>query len=423
MKANEIKVGAMTIGGFIILALIISFLGAFNLFEKGYNLTVAYPSVSGLKEGNQVRYAGVPVGTVKGMRVQPNKIDVQTKINEGIQIPQGSIFTVGSDGVLGDKFVDIQPAERVTGAYLQPDSSVTGVNSKGLDEFMSSSTKVLAKVEGIADALNNVFGDPEVQKSMRDGFVEARDISHNLNRFTNVMASLAEQNQGQVTDMIHQLNDMTLRMNNVAGHMESLVANADDNGRTGANLAVMMQNLADASARVEQVSAVLGDIATDPKTSEDIKATLHNARQASARANKMLGTLSNAKFRGDVLHSAGAGQWRSNFGVTLEPIDNTFVYLGAADFGNDTKLDLQAIRQIKNADVSLGAMQGEFGVGLGYNLNKKVRLYSQFYDFNDLKIRLGAEYKLNNNLSLIGEGLDVRNGSRNDVYLGMRAYF
>jgi phospholipid/cholesterol/gamma-HCH transport system substrate-binding protein len=423
MKANEVKVGAVTIGGFIILALIISFLGAFNLFEKGYNLTVAYPGVSGLKVGNQVRYAGVPVGTVKSMQVQPNKIDVLTKINEGVQIPQGSVFTVGSDGVLGDKFVDIQPPEKVTGSFLQPNSTITGTNSKGLDEFMASSTKVLAKVEGIADALNNVFGDPEVQKSMRDGFVEARDISHNLNRFTNVMATLAEQNQGQVTDMIHQLNDMTLRMNKVAGHMESLVANADDNGRTGQNLAVMMQNLADASARVEEVSAVLSNVATDPKTSEDIKATLHNARQASDRANKMLGTLSNAKFKGDVLHSAGAGKWRSNFGVTLEPVDNTSLYLGAANFGDDTKLDLQAIRKFKNADISLGAMQGDFGVGLGYDVSKKIHLYSQFYDFDDLKIRLGAEYKLNNNLSVIGESLDVRDGTRKDVYLGMRAYF
>ncbi|MBO5605939.1 MAG: MCE family protein, partial [Acidaminococcaceae bacterium] len=65
MKASEAKVGALTLGGAVILAGMISFLGAFKLFDGGYDLHVSYPSVNGLQVGSAVRYAGVPIGTVK----------------------------------------------------------------------------------------------------------------------------------------------------------------------------------------------------------------------------------------------------------------------------------------------------------------------------------------------------------------------
>jgi phospholipid/cholesterol/gamma-HCH transport system substrate-binding protein len=49
MNPSEVKVGAMTLGGALVLALIVSFLGAFSIFDRGYNLEISYPAVSGLK--------------------------------------------------------------------------------------------------------------------------------------------------------------------------------------------------------------------------------------------------------------------------------------------------------------------------------------------------------------------------------------
>jgi phospholipid/cholesterol/gamma-HCH transport system substrate-binding protein len=78
-------------------------------------------------------------------------------------------------------------------------------------------------MEGIADALNNVFGDPEVQKSMRDGFINAKAIGENLTRLTGSMADIAEANKGEINEMVSNMNAMTIRMNGVAAHLESIV--------------------------------------------------------------------------------------------------------------------------------------------------------------------------------------------------------
>src|SRR5574344_1763744 len=421
MNPSEVKVGAMTLGGAVVLALIVSFLGAFSIFDRGYNLEISYPAVSGLKVGNEVRYAGVPVGSVKDIKVLPNRIVVTASMNKGVEIPQGSVFSLGADGILGDKFVDIMAPEKVNGRFIPRNSSVTGTTAKGLDEFMASSSKVLAKMEGIADALNNVFGDPEVQKSMRDGFINAKAIGENLTRLTGSMADIADANKGEINQMVSNMSAMTIRMNGVAAHLESIVSTADANGATGANIAEMARNLADTSRKVQEVAGVLKNVATDPKTAKDIQSTLHNASEASARANRVLKVLNDPHVRIDELHSAKGGTWRTNIGVSLEPTKDTALYVGGASIGDENKLDLQLIKKRNAWDFSAGAMQGKLGIGLGYDFGKRFRLYTQLYDFNDAKVRLGGELRLNKNLSLIGESLDIGDSDSHNVYMGMRA--
>ena len=157
-------------------------------------------------------------------------------INKDIKIPKGAVFSLGSDGILGERFVDVLPPVKMTGQYIHPGDKLEGEQGTGLDEFMNASSKVLAKVEGIAEALNNVFGDPEVQRSMRDGFVNARDISNNMNTFTKVMADVAVANQQEINLMVQQMSEMAVRMNNAASQMENIMVETNKGG-AGQNMA------------------------------------------------------------------------------------------------------------------------------------------------------------------------------------------
>lgn len=422
MSSSEVKVGAITLGGAAILAAMITFLGTFSFGSDKYDILIDYPQVSGLMAGNMVRYAGVQVGTVKGLAVGNDGIEVTAEINDNVQIPAEATFTIGSDGIMGEKFVDIQPPVRSVSVFLEEGDRVKGTPGGGFDTFMSSSGDVLKKVENIADALENVFGDPEVQQSMREGFLNMKDISANMNTFTKVMADTAVDNQQQINLMAKQLSEVTVRLNATADSVANIIGEVDK-GHTGQNVALMVENLAKTSARIEEASKLLEKVASDPQTEEDLKATLHNARQASEKANRMLGVLETAEINADVTHSVNGGDWRSNLGVTFRPQDDTFFYLGGYDLGDSNKLDLQFGKQFDAADVSLGSMQGEFGVGLGYSIADRFRLYTQVYDFDDTKVKLGGELKLTDNLSILGEQTDLRHGSKNNTYVGVRTYF
>lgn len=422
MSSSEVKVGAFTLGGAVVLAGIITFMGAFSFGRSGYEVQIDYPQVSGLMPGHIVRYAGVQVGTVKKIDVAPDSVTVTAEIDENIKIPQGAVFSIGADGILGEKFVNVIPPVKPSSGYIAEGAQIKGVPGGGMEEFFASSGDLMTKVENIAEALNNVFGDKEVQQSMRDGFKNMRDISENMNVFTKVMADVAVANQQDINVMIKQMNEMSKRMNGVAMHMESIMDGVDNNGETGRNVARMAQHIADTSARVENIVQSLETVATDPVVQDSLKETVVNVKEASARANKILGTVSDARLQADVGSSMKGSDWRSSLGVTLSPDDDKYLYLGGYDIGDSNKFDLIAGKYFGNTGVSMGAMQGEFGIGLSYDFGDDFRLYSQYYDFDDGKVRLGGELRLNDSFSLYGESMDLT-GSKRDTYMGVRSYF
>ena len=96
--------------------------------------------------------------------------------------------------------------------------------------------------------------------------------------------------------------------------------------------------------------------------------------------------------------------------------------MGGYDIGEANKFDFVMGHKMGNTAVSMGAMQGELGVGLSYDLSRDFKLYSQLYDFDNAKVRVGGELRLTDNFSLYGETMDVR-GTKRDTYMGVRTYF
>ena len=414
---NEVKVGAVTLVGLTLFLLVISFLGVFNFAGRKYVLNVIYDQVNGLKIGNEVRFAGVPIGKVDEIVVEGTKIKTILKIDEKNKIPVSSKFSIGMDGVMGTKFVSIEPPSLSDGTNYKNNDVITGTEPQGIDQFMASSSKVLDKLEQIADAFNNVFGDKDVQESMRKGFVQTGEITKNLNIFTKVMADSATANQQEIATMISNMRSMS-------EHMNSLVTNADANGATGQNVAAMAANMANASERIENMARSMEGVVTDPKTKDDLQATIHNARETSDKANKIMNIVTEAKAQADVMYNSKNKKWRTDMGVRFPLQDESFAFIGASDIGSDNKLDFHYDRNVnKRLLVRAGIMQGEFGLGADYRFGNKFKLFTDVYDFNDTKLRLGGEWAFNKTFSLIAQSMNVRSDVSNTAYLGVRTYF
>ena len=59
---------------------------------------------------------------------------------------------------------------------------------------------------------------------------------------------------------------------------------------------------------------------------------------------------------------------------------------------------------------------------MSYDLGKRFTVYSQAYDFDDIKVKVGGELRVTDKVSLFGESMDVK-GTKRDTYMGMRARF
>lgn len=76
-----------------------------------YALTASFRSAEGISVGTDVRLAGVKVGTVTGMELNPQnyRADVQIAVQDGIELSEDTSILISSEGLLGGNFVELIP--------------------------------------------------------------------------------------------------------------------------------------------------------------------------------------------------------------------------------------------------------------------------------------------------------------------------
>lgn len=78
---------------------------------KGYRVDAAFYKIGGLKSGSDVRISGIKVGTVTSHRLDPETFDavVSMSIAPDIALPSDTIASIASEGMLGGKYVRLEP--------------------------------------------------------------------------------------------------------------------------------------------------------------------------------------------------------------------------------------------------------------------------------------------------------------------------
>ena len=107
-----------TIMGLVVLTIALLFLGfAYRVSDlqvvKGYTLTAEFMKVGGLSTGSDVRINGIKVGTVidQKLKNEDYTVDVVLSIASNIKLPKDSTVAIVSDGLMGNKFVKIEPGK------------------------------------------------------------------------------------------------------------------------------------------------------------------------------------------------------------------------------------------------------------------------------------------------------------------------
>lgn len=84
--------------------------------EAGYPVSANFLKVGGLTKGSDVRISGIKVGIVTAERLDPKTFEavIVMSIAEAIKLPADSVASIASDGVLGGKYVRIEPGIQKT---------------------------------------------------------------------------------------------------------------------------------------------------------------------------------------------------------------------------------------------------------------------------------------------------------------------
>ncbi len=79
--------------------------------EASYPLTASFRSVEGISVGSDVRLAGVKVGTITDLKLNPETFfaDAKIDVRNDVRLPTDSTILISSEGLLGGNFVELLP--------------------------------------------------------------------------------------------------------------------------------------------------------------------------------------------------------------------------------------------------------------------------------------------------------------------------
>ncbi|MEO8513625.1 MAG: MlaD family protein [Ignavibacteria bacterium] len=266
-NAKKIKVGLFILAGFILFVVAIFVLGGKeNLFTPTFKLKSEFESVSGLKTGGSVRLNGIVVGSVDGIDIETsNKVMVTMTLEESIRkfIKKDSKVTIGSDGLVGNKVIDITPGtpgapEIQSGEYLgsiKPVEVADIMNS--LKESSDNASDITKDLSEITSKVNNGQG---TLGQLVNNDTLYRNADHTLQSFST--------SSGQMNEIFAKIDKM---VNNVSGNVEI----------TSVQLSRISSDISEIVRKMNSSESVIGTLLTDTTFANNIKAIMENANHTT----------------------------------------------------------------------------------------------------------------------------------------------
>ena len=424
---TEVKVGAFTAAGLILLVALVIGLSGFSLRSgKGYMVYAGFHQVIGLEKQAQVCLSGVPIGEVKSITNDGGGVTVAMRVRPDARIPEGSHVTIGTPGVMGEKFVNIQPAED-RGHYIEDGAYLIGEDEAGMDSMLAGISQVVGQAQDLLTSMNDIVGNEGFRTSILQMMANLRDTTAHLSGLLAVLEQTAAENRGNIHQITGNLVTVTASMERTMGSVEHMMANLDafaGDPQTTENLRETLANIKSTSERVDKMAQNLEGVAADPETAESLKETIKNARSFSERAGKALDRVEDISVspRVDVLYSGKRHDWDTNMNLRLGD-GARFLDIGVDDIGDDSLFNAQVGRRRGSLGARAGVIAGQAGIGLDAYAGDKFTFSADAYDPDDVKLRLRAAYDLGGGTALLGQFDDVTDSRERAGYFGVRQAF
>jgi ABC-type transporter Mla subunit MlaD len=267
-KGLEFKVGAFVLVGLGVLAVLLVQFGRLGEgFQSYYQLLIKFPDASGLLKGSDVLLAGAKIGHVSGgprLATSGQGVEVPVRIFGFVKIPAGSRFTVGSSGLLGDRFVAVTAPQRITEDFVPKNSVIEGTRDTGIDDLTKEGGALVEDLRKAVQNANEAIEKLTNEALSQENLENIKSAVANLNTATTALAASTQKVDG-VLDKASET-------------MDSAKKAADD---LPAAIADARKTIQAATELIQKASTGKGALATvmsNPEVANDLKALISNLR-------------------------------------------------------------------------------------------------------------------------------------------------
>lgn len=253
-NSEKLKLGAFVTFGLLIFVVAVYFIGqSQNLFAKTFSISSNFTNVNGLIPGNNVRYSGINIGTVKRIQmINDTVINVEMSLEEKMMnhIKKDAIATIGSDGLVGNMIVNIIPGNQGNGRIEQGDV-IKSFTKIGTNEMLNTLNTTNENAALLTSKLLNITNEITDGKGTLGMLIKDTIMAKNLVETVNYLKLTSIEANTTIKELNHVIKSVDLE-NSVAGVMFNDTVSANQLKNT-------IQNLEQSS---KDMQLVLGNLNT-----------------------------------------------------------------------------------------------------------------------------------------------------------------
>ena len=276
------------------------------MFGKTSHISTVFNNVNGLQLGNNVRYSGINVGTVKDIEmINDTMIRVDMIINDKIlpHIKTDAVATISSDGLVGNMIINILPGKgnaptvkagdviksfsKVRTEDILKTLSVTNENAAILTADLIKITKEITDGKGtIGMLLNDTSMANDLKETLHYLKITSQGTTTSVAQLNQLIASLNRKD-----NVVGVINDSA-----VANKIKHIVTNLE---KSSIKIDSVVENLNATITNAKEGKGAINYLSNDPKLVQKIDSTMTNIKQSSIKLNQNMEALKhNFFFRG-----------------------------------------------------------------------------------------------------------------------------
>jgi phospholipid/cholesterol/gamma-HCH transport system substrate-binding protein len=322
---SQLKVGVLVIVALAALTALIFLMSGSTggIFAGKITLRSYFENAAGLKVGAPVNLEGVTIGTVKSIRISPERkltpVEVIMKVSNRYtsDVREDSRTNLDTIGVLGDTVVNID-SKHAIGPRVKDNDELSTTESPNLSDVIKSSqgtieqvNTILAKIDSLVDSLNTGKGsvgqfinDPALYSKAVQTVDQLQKMSADLNAGKGSIGKLLKDET-----LYNNLNDTTARLDHITTEIDNgqgTIGKLLKDKTLYNNLNETVTNANQLIAEINQGKGTLGMLAKDPKFEAKFRDTVDKLDGIVDKINSGQGTIGQMVVNPSLYNNANA---------------------------------------------------------------------------------------------------------------------
>ncbi len=285
----EIKVGLFVFVGLVVLAvLVVQFSKGTSVFKSTYILKLHAENVGGLKQNAGVLLAGVGVGSVQKIELEPSgtNVTITLQIYKSYPIYHDAQFVIEASGFLGDQYVSVVPTAN-TPPLLNNGDDVVCEAPFNLQDVARGAAGFVKRLDETAKKLDSSVTD------LRAQLLNAKTLANFGSSVTNLRV-FTEQAVGTISNINGLINTNSAQINAAVSNIYlfstelSGLGNSASNilATNGVNLTAATKGIQDLVNNVQAGQGLAGTLLANPQMSTNVQLLAENLAIASSNLNR-----------------------------------------------------------------------------------------------------------------------------------------